>query len=118
MSTPTSETGFPPDPTIDPEGSPNRIGPKLPIPHLGIQPTTHRPWWFILGIVLGQAGIFIALMGPAIVSIASRPRSPPTRSPPGRSRPSSSTHSVGASPIAPRVGTVAGDHGSSWAPSA
>jgi MFS family permease len=70
MSTPTSETGFPPDPTIDPEGSRNRIGPKLPIPHLGIQPTTHRPWWFILGIVLGQAGIFIALMGPAIVSIA------------------------------------------------
>lgn len=62
--------GFAPDPTIDLQGSPNRIGPKLPIPHLGIEPDKVKPWWFVLGIVLGQMGIFVGLMGPATVSIA------------------------------------------------
>lgn len=61
--------GFAPDPTIDLEGSPNRIGPKLPIPHLGIKPEAKRPIWFIAGIVLAQFGIYVALLGPATVSI-------------------------------------------------
>lgn len=68
-STPTTPPGFPADPTIALEGSPNRIGPKLPIPHLGIEPDKPKPWWFVVGIMLGQAGIFLALMGPATVSI-------------------------------------------------
>ena len=69
MSTQAPAPGFAPDPTIDPVGSPNLIGPKLPIPHLGIAYDKPRPWWFVLGIVLGQLGISIALMGPATVSI-------------------------------------------------
>ncbi len=69
MSTQAPASGFAPDPTIDPVGSPNLIGPKLPIPHLGIAFDKPRPWWFVLGIMLGQLGIFIALMGPATVSI-------------------------------------------------
>ncbi|MEO2097183.1 MAG: MFS transporter [Brachybacterium sp.] len=69
MSTQAPAPGFAPDPTIDPVGSPNLIGPKLPIPHLGIAYDKPRPWWFVLGIMLGQLGIFIALMGPATVSI-------------------------------------------------
>ena len=69
MSTQAPAPGFAPDPTIDPVGSPNLIGPKLPIPHLGIAFDKPRPWWFVLGIMLGQHGIFIALMGPATVSI-------------------------------------------------
>lgn len=69
MTTQVPGTGFAPDPTIDPQGSPNLIGPKLPIPHLGIENDKPRPWWYIAGIVLGQIGIFIALMGPATVSI-------------------------------------------------
>lgn len=69
MSTQAPAPGFAPDPTIDPVGSPNLIGPKLPIPHLGIAFDKPRPWWFVLGIMLGQLGIFIALMGPATVSI-------------------------------------------------
>ena len=69
MSTQAPAQGFAPDPTIDPVGSPNLIGPKLPIPHLGIAYDKPRPWWFVLGIMLGQLGIFIALMGPATVSI-------------------------------------------------
>jgi len=64
-----SGVGFAPDPTIDPQGSPNLIGPKLPIPHFGIEPDRVKPWWFVLGVMLGQAGIFLALMGPATVSI-------------------------------------------------
>ena len=69
MSTTAPKPGFAPDPTIDPVGSPNLIGPKLPIPHLGIENDRARPWWFVLGIMLGQLGIFLALMGPATVSI-------------------------------------------------
>ena len=69
MSTQAPAPGFAPDPTIDPVGGPNLIGPKLPIPHLGIAFDKPRPWWFVLGIMLGQLGIFIALMGPATVSI-------------------------------------------------
>mgnify|MGYP002718287279 FL=1 len=69
MSTQAPAPGFAPDPTIDPVGSPHLIGPKLPIPHLGIAYDKPRPWWFVLGIMLGQLGIFIALMGPATVSI-------------------------------------------------
>lgn len=69
MSTQAPAPGFAPDPTIDPVGSPNLIGPKLPIPHLGIAYDKPRPWWFVFGIMLGQLGIFIALMGPATVSI-------------------------------------------------
>ena len=69
MSTQAPAPGLAPDPTIDPVGSPNLIGPKLPIPHLGIAFDKPRPWWFVLGIMLGQLGIFIALMGPATVSI-------------------------------------------------
>ncbi|TDP79243.1 Na+/melibiose symporter-like transporter [Brachybacterium sp. AG952] len=69
MSTQAPAPGFAPDPTIDPVGSPNLIGPKLPIPHLGIAFDKPRPWWFVLGIMLGQLGIFIALIGPATVSI-------------------------------------------------
>jgi len=69
VTTQAPAPGFAPDPTIDPVGSPNLIGPKLPIPHLGIEYDTPRPWWFVLGVMLGQLGIFIALMGPATVSI-------------------------------------------------
>lgn len=69
MATPTRSTGFPPDPTIDLDGSPNLLGPTLPIPHIGIQPDTVKPWWFVAGVVLGQLGIFLGLMGPATVSI-------------------------------------------------
>jgi MFS family permease len=69
VTTQAPTPGFAPDPTIDPVGSPNLIGPKLPIPHLGIENDRPRPWWFVLGIMLGQLGIFIALMGPATVSI-------------------------------------------------
>src|SRR5699024_5404011 len=58
-----------PDPTIDPAGSPNRLGPKLPVPHLGIEPDKPKPWWFVGGLMLGQLGIYLALMGPATVSI-------------------------------------------------
>ena len=49
MSTQAPASGFAPDPTIDPVGSPNLIGPKLPIPHLGIAFDKPRPWWFVLG---------------------------------------------------------------------
>lgn len=69
MTTQNAGTGFAPDPTIDPDGRPNLIGPKLPIPHLGIEYDKPRPWWFVLGVMLGQLGIFIALMGPATISI-------------------------------------------------
>lgn len=69
MSTPTAGPGFAPDPTIDLQGSPNRLGPKLPIPHLGIQPDATKPWWYIAGIVLAQFGLFVALLAPATVSI-------------------------------------------------
>ncbi|HLQ79459.1 MAG TPA: MFS transporter [Brachybacterium sp.] len=66
---PAPEPVFPPDPTIDPAGSPNRLGPKLPVPHLGIEPDKPKPWWFVGGLMLGQLGIYLALMGPATVSI-------------------------------------------------
>lgn len=69
IPTPTHAPGFPPDPTIDPAGSPNLLGPKLPVPHLGIEMDKPKPWWFVLGVMLGQFGIFLALMGPATVSI-------------------------------------------------
>ncbi|MGY5765286.1 MFS transporter [Brachybacterium sp. DNPG3] len=69
MSAPTPQTGFPPDPTIDLQGSPNRLGPALPIPHLGIKPDRERPVWFIAGIMLAQFGLFVALLAPATVSI-------------------------------------------------
>lgn len=69
MTSAPPQQGFAPDSTIDPVGSPNLIGPKLPIPHLGIEFDKPRPWWFVAGIMLGQLGIFIALMGPATVSI-------------------------------------------------
>lgn len=69
MTTPTPDVGFPPDPTIDLQGSPNPLGPKLPIPHLGIKPDGKRPVWFIAGLVLAQFGLFLALLGPATVSI-------------------------------------------------
>ncbi|MFC0675474.1 MFS transporter [Brachybacterium hainanense] len=69
MTSTQQGSGFAPDPTIDLQGSPNLIGPKLPIPHLGIQPDAHKPWWYIAGVMLGQIGIFIALMGPATVSL-------------------------------------------------
>lgn len=69
MTSQTPETGFPPDPTIDLQGSPNLVGPKLPIPHMGIKPDRERPIWFIAGIVLAQFGLFVALLAPATVSI-------------------------------------------------
>lgn len=75
MTSPQTETGFPPDPTIDLQGSPNLIGPKLPIPHLGIKPDAKRPAWFIAGIVIAQFGLFVALLGPATVSIALKAQS-------------------------------------------
>jgi len=75
VTSPQTETGFPPDPTIDLQGSPNLIGPKLPIPHLGIKPDGKRPAWFIAGIVIAQFGLFVALLGPATVSIALKAQS-------------------------------------------
>lgn len=57
------------DPTVDPNGSRNLIGPRLPIHPLGTVPETTRPWWYVLGIMIGQIGIFIGLMGPATISI-------------------------------------------------
>lgn len=60
---------FPPDPTIDETGSPNLIGPKLPIPHLGIKPDGLRPWWFVGSAFLGQFGLFTALLAPVMVSM-------------------------------------------------
>lgn len=75
MTSLQKETGFPPDPTIDPHGSPNLIGPKLSIPHLGFKPDAPRPAWFVAGIVLAQFGLFVALLGPATVSIALKAQS-------------------------------------------
>lgn len=69
MTTQTPGSGFAPDPTIDLAGSPNLLGPKLPIPHLGITPNMHRPWWFVVSVFLGQFGLFVALLAPATVSI-------------------------------------------------
>lgn len=69
MTAPVPGAGFAPDPTVDLKGSPNRVGPKLPIPHLGIEPDTPKPWWFVVGVMLGQLGIYLALMGPATISI-------------------------------------------------
>lgn len=60
----------PADPTISPSGSPNLIGPRLSIPYLGQRPQERRPGWFIGGVFLAQFGIFLALLGPATVSIA------------------------------------------------
>lgn len=62
-------TGFAPDPTIDLKGSPNLIGPKLPIPHLGIEPDTKKPAWYIGAVFLGQFGLFVALLAPVMVSM-------------------------------------------------
>jgi MFS family permease len=69
VTTQAPTPGFAPDPTIDLAGSPNRIGPKLPVPHIGIEPDRPKPWWYVIGVMLGQFGIFLALMGPATVSI-------------------------------------------------
>lgn len=57
------------DPTVSAVGSPNIIGPRLQIPQMGVKPEHKRPWWFIGAILFGQLGIFLALMGPATVSI-------------------------------------------------
>lgn len=62
-------TGFAPDPTIDLQGSPNLIGPKLPIPHLGIKPDTKKPAWYVGAVFLGQFGLFVALLAPVMVSL-------------------------------------------------
>lgn len=58
------------DPTVSDAGSPNILGPRLPIPAMGSEPDSRRPWWFVAAIALGQFGIFVVLMGPATVSIA------------------------------------------------
>ncbi|OYN97723.1 Na+/melibiose symporter-like transporter [Propionibacteriaceae bacterium ES.041] len=60
----------PGDPTISATGSPNLIGPRLSVPYLGQRPQERRPAWFIGGVFLAQFGIFLALLGPATVSIA------------------------------------------------
>lgn len=57
------------DATIDPSGSPNLLGPKLPIPYLGQQFEQKRPVWFISMIWLGQFGLFVALLAPVMISI-------------------------------------------------
>lgn len=57
------------DASIDPVGSPNILGPKLRVPHMGIKPENNKPAWYIAGIFLGQFGLFVALLAPVMVSM-------------------------------------------------
>ncbi|UEJ83865.1 MFS transporter [Brachybacterium halotolerans subsp. kimchii] len=62
------------DPTVDPTGSPNILGPRLRVPAMGIKPDRKKPIWYVIGIFLGQFGLFVALMGPATVSVQMKAR--------------------------------------------
>lgn len=57
------------DPTVDPEGSHNLLGPRLAVPQMGVKPEGKRPAWFIGAIFLGQFGLFVALLAPVMVSM-------------------------------------------------
>jgi MFS family permease len=67
VSTSAPESGI--DPTVDPKGSPNILGPRLPVPSMGIRPERKKPPWYVVGVFLGQFGLFFVLMGPATVSV-------------------------------------------------
>lgn len=69
MTTNAPSPVFEDDGTIAHEGSRNLIGPRLPIPHLGIKPDTKKPPWYVAGIFLGQFGLFVALLAPVMVSL-------------------------------------------------
>lgn len=58
------------DPTIDPKGSPNILGPKLDVPFLGQKPDHNRPWWFIAALIFAQFALFVGLLGPVMVTMA------------------------------------------------
>ena len=64
--TPTGDTPSVPEgkpaPIAAEHGSPNIIGPQLPIPTLGVQPTKQRPIWFVAFAFLAQFGLFTALL--------------------------------------------------------
>lgn len=62
------------DPTVDPTGSPNILGPRLRVPAMGIRPEEKKPIWYVIGVFLGQFGLFVALLGPATVSIQMKAR--------------------------------------------
>lgn len=57
-------------PTIQPQGSPNLLGPKLPIPPLGVKPATERPVWFVALVVLAQFALFVGLLGPVMLTMS------------------------------------------------
>lgn len=57
------------DPSVDPHGSPNVIGPRLNVPAMGIRPEVNRPLWFVVGVFLAQFGIFLALLTPVMVAM-------------------------------------------------
>ncbi|GAA1397028.1 MFS transporter [Luteococcus peritonei] len=59
-----------PDPTIDRQGSPNLIGPKLNVPLLGQKPTESKPAWFVASLVFAQFALFVGLLGPVVVTMA------------------------------------------------
>lgn len=63
-------TSISPDPTIDRQGSPNLIGPKLDIPLLGQKPTQNKPAWFVATLVFAQFALFVGLLGPVMVTMA------------------------------------------------
>lgn len=64
-----STTSAEPDPTVDPAGSPNLLGPRLTVPAMGRKPEHNRPVWFICAIFLGQFGLYVALLAPVMVSM-------------------------------------------------
>ena len=49
-------TSISPDPTIDRQGSPNLIGPKLDIPLLGQKPIQNKPAGFVATVVFANVG--------------------------------------------------------------
>ena len=54
---------------VDPKGSPNFLGPKLTPPQIGERPAEPKPFWYVAMIILAQFGIFLALLGPVMVSM-------------------------------------------------
>ena len=57
------------DETVSPTGSPNLLGPRLAVPKMGESPTEKKPAWFIAGLSLAQFALFVALLGPVMVSM-------------------------------------------------
>lgn len=57
------------DETVSPTGSPNLLGPRLAVPRMGEAPVEKKPFWFIAGLSLAQFALFVALLGPVMVSM-------------------------------------------------